>query len=516
MREWVEQALRVGELRCVVCTSSLDLGVDFSPVDRVIQIGSPKGVARLMQRAGRSGHQPKGVSRVTCVPTNALELIELSAARSAMQAKRIESRLACEKPFDVLAQHLVTCALADGFDADDLFQEVTTTAAYQHLTREEWLWTIDFVVRGGQSLRAYPDYHRLTRDASGRYVVTSKQIAHRHRVSIGTIVGESALQVKYQKGSKLGTIEESFASKLKPGDKFNFAGKVLEFIRIFEQAVYVRKAKGTANTVPRWMGGRMPLSNELADSVRDTLSAARVGELASVEMEAVKDILQTQAERSIIPSKGELLVELLTSREGNHCFLYPFEGRLVHEGLVTLLAYRLAQTKPTTLSMAVNDYGVEILSRDPLDLSQESLRTLLDPNRLEEDVLASMNLAELAKRQFREVARVAGLIFPGLPSASKSVKQLQSSANLFYDVFAEYDPDNLLLVQARREVLEKQFEERRLEQALKRIAQGSIVIKFLERPTPLAFPLMVDRMRESLSSEKLADRVRRLTEELER
>lgn len=516
VRDWVEQKLRDGELKCCVCTSSMDLGVDFRPVDRVIQIGSPKGVARLLQRAGRSGHQPGRASRVTCLPTNAFELIEMAAARNAAEAGTIEPREPYHKPLDLLAQHAVSCALAGGFDERELFDEVRTTAAYDDLTREEWQWVLDFIVRGGEPLRVYPEFRRVVIDDDGRYRVNDRKVALRHRLSIGTIAADASVIVKFARGGKLGTVEENFVAKLNSGDRFTFAGRTLEFVQLHEMMAIVKPTKKPPNTVPRWMGGRMPLSSELSFAVREELHRAKLGRFASEELRTVKPILDTQARRSAVPGPKELLIERLRTREGYHVFIYPFEGRLVHEGLCALIAYRVSLWKPLTLSLAVNDYGFELLCHEPLDLTAERFRDLLSPERLSEDILASLNTAELAKRQFREVARIAGLVFPGMPSAGKSAKQLQMSAGLFYRVFCEYDPDNLLLHQSRQEVLDRQFERKRMTEALERIRTMEIVLVDLEKPTPLGFPLLVDRLRGSLTSEKLADRVKRMIAELER
>lgn len=516
VRDWVEDQLRQGTLRCVVCTSSLDLGVDFSPVDRVLQIGSPKGVARLLQRAGRSGHNPGRLSRVTCVPTNAFELIEIAAARSAALAAQIESRLPYRKPLDLLAQHAVTCALGGGFHSDELLDEVRDTAAYADLTDEEWIWVLDFIVRGGEPLKAYADFRRVEVTPEGRFVVSDRKVAARHRLAVGTIVADAAVLVRFLRGSRLGTVEESFAARLNPGDRFQFAGRLLEFVRLHEQTAWVRKAKGKPTAVPRWMGGRMPLSSELAAAVRTQLDHASRGEYLSLEVQTARPILDTQAERSHVPGRNDLLIEVLTSRDGHHLFLYPFEGRLVHEGLAALLAFRISRIRPLTLSLAINDYGLELLCHEPLDFTETQLRRLLAPEDLASDILSSLNTAELARRQFREVARIAGLISPGLPHAGKTAKQLQASATLFYNVFCEYDPENLLLRQARREVLDRQFEEPRMRRALERIKDSRFVIVEPGRPTPMGFPLLVERLRESLSSEKLADRVKRMAADLER
>lgn len=515
VRDFVEDGLRAGRLRCVVCTSSLDLGVDFAPVDRVLQVGSPKGVGRLLQRAGRSGHQPGAPSRVTCVPTNAFELLEFAAARRSLEAGRMEARPALEKPLDVLAQHLVTVAVGGGFRATDLFAEVSTAWAYRDLTAAEWEWTLDFVTRGGPALAAYPEYRRVV-ERDGRYGVPDRTVARRHRMSIGTITSDAAMTVQYLSGGRLGTVEESFLSRLRPGDRFVFAGRTLELEAVRDMTAYVRRARG-GGLIPRWMGGRLPLSTELAAAMRERLDEAGRGLFVGPEMAAVRPLLELQARWSAIPARDELLVERLASREGHHLFLYPFEGRMVHEGLAALLAFRLARRQPITFTLAVNDYGMELLSPDPAPFDEGLAAGLLDPADLAEDILASLNAAEMARRQFRDIARVAGLLFQGFPGQRKAARHLQASSGLFYEVFARYDPDNLLLLQARREVLDRQLESSRLALTLERLAAARIRRVEIARPTPLAFPLMVDRLREtSLSSEKLADRVRRMQARLEK
>jgi ATP-dependent Lhr-like helicase len=514
-REWVEDGLRDGRLRCVVCTSTLDLGVDFTPVDRVLQIGSPKSVGRLVQRAGRSGHQPGVVSRLTCVPTNALDLVDVAAARDALAAGRIEARRPVERPLDLLAQHAVTVAMGGGFAADELYDEVRTTYAYRGLTPAEWSWVLDFTTRGGPALRAYPEYNKVdTRD--GRYVVTDRLVGMRHRMSIGTIVSESSMQVRFLRGRALGSVEESFIARLRPGDHFTFAGRTLQFVRVRGMTAYVRKSARPTSVVPHWSGVRMPISPPLAAGVRAKLDEARRGIYAGAEMEAVRPILELQAAWSRLPAADELLVERVQTREGHHLFFYPIEGRLGHEGLAALFAYRLAQLGPISFTLAANDYGLELLSAEPAPVEEAIEAGLFSPEHLLHDIPASLNAAELARRQFREIARVAGLIFQGYPGAAKSVKQVQASSELLYDVFARYDPDNLLLFQAHREVLERQLEQSRLGAALARIAAGRIALVDVERPTPLAFPLLVDRAREQVSSERLPDRIRRMAAPLER
>ena len=514
-REWVEDGLRDGKLRCVVCTSTLDLGVDFTPVDRVLQVGSPKAIGRLIQRAGRSGHQPGAVSRLTCVPTNALELVDVAAARDALEAGRIEARRPVERPLDLLAQHAVTVALGGGFVPDELYQEIGTTYAYGDLTPAEWAWVLDFITHGGHALRAYPEFSKVVVQ-DGRYVVTSRMGAMRHRLSIGTIVSEAAMKVQYLRGRTLGSVEENFIARLRPGDHFTFAGRTLQFVRVRGLVAYVRKSEKPTSVVPHWSGVRFPISAELAAGIRRKLDHARQGVYTGPEMAAVRPILELQAEWSRIPAADELLVERVKTREGYHLFFYPVEGRLVHEGLAALFAYRIAQLGPISFTLAANDYGLELLSADPAPIDEAIEAGLFSTAHLLHDIPASLNAAELARRQFREIARVAGLIFQGYPGVAKSVKQVQASSELLYDVFARYDPDNLLLFQAHREVLERQLEQSRLGRALDRITAGRVSVVEVARPTPLAFALLVDRAREQVTSEKLADRIRRLAAPLEK
>lgn len=513
-RDWVEQALRDGRLRCVVCTSSLDLGVDFTPVDTVLQIGSPKGVARLLQRAGRSGHQPGANSRVICVPTSAFELIEAAAARDAMASGHIEARPPFDRPLDVLVQHVVTVALGGGFRAETLLEEVHTTHAFRDLSDIEWQWVLDFTTRGGPALQNYPDYTRVV-EQEGVYTVPDDRTARRHRISIGTIISDSSLQVQYVRGPGLGSIEESFAARLRSGDKFVFAGRILEFVRVRDMKVLVRRAHDTTGIIPRWVGSRMPLSSELAHAVRAKLNDARAGIFDSPEMAVIKPVLRLQLDWSNLPMPDELLIERTQTREGHHLFIYPFEGRLVHEGLSSLVAYRISRLQPISFTIAINDYGFELLSPEAAPLDEALANGLLTPANLLDDIIASLNASEMSKRQFREIARIAGLIYQGYPG-EKTTKQFQVSSSLIYDVLQQHDPQNMLLDQAQREVLERQLEQSRLKTTLERLAAGHTTVIETKRPTPFAFPLLVDRLHATVSSEKFADRVRKMQLRLEK
>lgn len=514
VREWVELGLKEGRLRAVVATSSLDLGVDFLPVERVLQIGSAKGVARLLQRAGRSGHAPGRPSRVTLVPTNTLELVEAAAARRAALAGQVESRVSPAKPLDVLVQHLVTVALGGGFEADALFDELRAAPAYRTLTRDEFDWALAFVERGGDSLGAYPEYHRV-KLVDGLWRVPDRGIAKRHRLSIGTIVSDAAMQVKWVSGGTIGTIEEGFIARLNKGDCFVFAGRVLEYVRTQDMAAYVRKATKRKGVVPSWQGSKMPLSSEMAASVQALLDGAAQGDFFEPEMQAAQPMLATQARLSRLPRRGELLAERFRSREGHHLFLYPFAGRNVHIGLAQLLAWRLAQAEPNTFSLSVNDYGLEILAAKPVPAEALVPERLFATDRLLDDVLASLNSGELAQRRFREIARVAGLVFSGYPGAPKSLRQLQASSSLFYEVFRKYDAGNRLLGQAETEVLGQELELARLTTTLQRMAALPVAWVDLKAPSPFSLPLMVERLREQLSTEKMKDRLERMLADAE-
>jgi ATP-dependent helicase Lhr and Lhr-like helicase len=514
-RAWVEDGLRSGKLRCVVATSSLDLGVDFSPVDRVLQVGSPKGIARLLQRAGRSGHRPGAVSRVTCVPTNALELAEVAAARDGIAQGRIESRYAPDLSLDVLAQHLVTVALGGGFEPNAMLAEVRSTRAFRDLSDEEWDWLLAFLSSGGAALSGYEDQARIEKFGR-RYIVTNDEVARRHRMSIGTIVSDSQIAVQYLRGPRLGTVEESFVARLRPGDRFVFGGKPLEFIRVRDMKAWVRRAPNAKGAIPRWMGSRLPLSGDLAAMLRERIGEASRGVYRDREMQSLAPLFEVQRKWSAIPAASQLLIERVKTRDGWHLFFYPFEGRLVHEGLAALCAWRLARLRPATFTMASNDHGFQLLSADEAPLQEALAAGLLSPLDVDTDITASLNAAEMARRQFREIARVAGLVFPGLPRSGKTARQLQASSTLFFEVFQKHDPGNLLVGQAFREVMERQLERTRLGRALRRLSESEIIIREPKRVTPFGFPLVVDINRDRVSSEKLSDRIKRMQLVLEK
>ncbi|MEQ8476225.1 MAG: ligase-associated DNA damage response DEXH box helicase [Fulvivirga sp.] len=510
LRDWVEDQLYHGQLKAVVCTSSLDLGVDFRPVETIIQVGSPKGVARFMQRAGRSGHQPGAISKIYFVPTHSLELIEAAALRAAIEKKLVEDRIPYIRSFDVLIQYLVTLAVSDGFVPAEIFKEVQSTFAYDSINEEEWGWLMNFITTGGRALTAYNEYRKVEIEEDV-YKVTDRRIAMRHRLSIGTIVSDASLKVKYTSGKYIGTVEEYFISRLNPGDVFWFAGRNLELIRIKGMEIQVRNSNKKAKSVPSWQGGRMPLSSQLSVMLRQKLDELTKPNQKDVELRFLKPLMDLQKERSHLPNKKEFLVEYFKSKEGFHVLMYPFEGRAVHEGIAALLALRISRMMPITFSIAMNDYGFELLSDQEIPIYEAIETDILTTNNLWQDIQAGINSVEMGRRRFRDIASISGLVFKGYPGHQIKDRHIQSSSQLFFDVFNDHDSTNLLLLQAYEEVMDFQLEEARIRKALERINQQKIVITEPEKPTPFAFPIMVDRLsREKLSSEKLEDRVKRM------
>jgi ATP-dependent helicase Lhr and Lhr-like helicase len=516
IRHWVEDALYEGRLKVVVCTGSLDLGVDFSPVETIIQIGSPKGIARFLQRAGRSGHRPGEVSRIYFLPTHALELVEASALRYAAEHHIVEARVHPQLCFDVLCQYLVTLALGEGFEENAMLEEVRQTYGYQDLLDEEWKWILAFITRGGASLGQYPDFHKVTLQ-DGLWRVTNTRIARRHRLSIGTIVSETMIQVKQQRGGFVGHVEETFITSMKENDIFWLAGQSWQLIRVKELTATVKKIKSDKGRVPAWLGGRLPLSSSMSELLRFKLALGNQEFLENdqlrfePELAYLQPMLKLQRERSHLPNNHELLIENFETEDGHHVMIYPFEGRFVHQGLANLFAYRIGQSMPISFSLAYNDYGLELLSDQPIPIEEMLGQGLTDALQLERDLLAGINASDLARRKFKEIASIAGLVFKGYPGAPIRERHLITSAGLIFDVLSDYDPHNLLLRQAYDEVLHFELEIPRMRAALDRINQYNIVVRRPEKPTPFAFPIMVDRLRERMSSESMAARIAKMT-----
>jgi ATP-dependent helicase Lhr and Lhr-like helicase len=516
LRTWVEDALHEGILKVVVCTSSLDLGVDFRPVETVIQVGSPKGVARFLQRAGRSGHQPNAVSKIYFLPTHSLELVEAAALKEAVGEQFIESRVPMLMCFDVLIQYLCTLAISDGFYPDTLFEEIKSTYCFSEINKEEWQQILQFITVGGIALREYDDFKKVE-IIDGLYKINDRKIAMRHRMHIGTIVSDAMLRVKFISGGSIGVIEEYFISKLNPGDVFALAGRNLEFVMIKEMTVLVRKSNSKKAIVPSWNGGRMPLSAQLGKVLRKKLNDASKEKISTneIELSALKPLFDLQKELSAIPKENELLIEHIETKDGFHLFIYPFEGRLVHEAMAALLSYRISKITPITFSFAMNDYGFELLSDQPIPLDDSNVYELFSAKNLYEDITKSVNASEMARRKFRDIAVIGGLIFQGMPGEKVKQRHLQSSASLLFNVLSEYEPNSILLKQAYSEVMQQQMEEIRLRDMLQRIEKSEIKIMYPTQLTPFCFPIKVDSMhRETMTSEKLEDRVLRMQKQL--
>jgi ATP-dependent Lhr-like helicase len=372
------------------------------------------------------------------------------------------------------------------------------------------------MVLGSQSLRSYDEYRKVEVEEDGRFKVNNKGIAMRHRFQMGTIVGDANLSVHYQSGGYIGSIEEWFVSGLNPGDVFTFAGRNLEFIRLRGMKVQVRNSKKRTSKVPSWMGGRLTLSAQMSQLLREELYSARLSKAErSPEIQALDPVFEQQRKESIIPSTDHFLMEYFETREGHHHLFYPFEGRFVHEALASLLAYRISLMRPVSFSLAFNDYGFELLSDQPVDLQEIIDNNLLTTDHMLEDLQNSLNSTEMARRKFRDIAVISGLVFTGYPEKGIKMKHLQSSSQLLFDVFKDYEADNLLYTQAYRETFEHQLEEGRLRLALKRISRQELVIRNCSQPTPFSFPIITDRLREKMSSEKLADRIRKMTKKLQ-
>ena len=511
LRIWIEENLSSGYLKAVVSTSSLDLGVDFKPVDTVIQIGSAKGVARFLQRAGRSGHSPFETSKIYFVPTHSLELIEVAALKEAVKQKIIEPRVPMVMTFDVLVQYLITLAVGEGFKAEETFEQIKNTYAFQEITAEEWTSILQFITIGGGAFKNYEEFHKVVIE-EGIYKVKSRRIAMLHRMNIGVIVSDAMLKVKVLGGSYVGKIEEYFITRMKKEDKFILAGRVLEVAHIKEMTVYVRNAKGKA-MVPSYLGGRLPLSSYLGQFLRMKLSQSLDAKSSEKELKFLHPLLASQEGISHIPKEDEFLVEIIKTRDGYHLFMYPFEGRLIHEVMSALIAFRISKITPISFSMAMNDYGFELLSSQEIPLTEENLKQILSKENLIKDVLSSINATEMARRKFRDIAVISGLVIQTYPGQQKNNKSLQSSAGLIFNVLEDYDSQNILLKQAYTEVFNQQIDEARLVEAFNRIENSKIILKFANSFTPLSFPIKVDSLRQSLSSEDLGERIKRMQAE---
>ncbi len=500
-RTAIEENIKSGNLSFVVCTSALDLGIDLPRVKKVFQIGSPKSVARLIQRAGRSSHRPLTPCHISLVPTHALQVIELKGYKMAIEEHIIEDRIPLKKCYDVLLQHIVTCAIGGGIEKRAFFDEIKTTSCYADLSFEEYEYCLDFLITGGRAFNAYSEYRKLVINED-LLTVDDPQIIRRHKMNIGTIVSDSYAVIKMMKGKSLGTIEESFLTQLKPGDNFLFGGKRLKLVQYRDLTAYVRLTNEVDTQAAVWGGTGLPFSAPLGYVLRKALDDTVTHE----ENALLKEIIGVQNAKSYIPHVHELLIEIVKSREGWHLFVFPFEGKTIHEGLGLLVAHRLSKAEPSTLIISCNDYGFELLSRNPFDEKMIN-RDLFDTTDCYKELEDLINLHEASKGAFREIARIAGLVFQGFPGKHKSNRQLQMSTGLLYEVLEKFDSENLLLRQAKKETLDKYFAENRLVKVLERLQSSQIVVKHPLQFSPFSLPLFIERVSQRLSTETLAKRI---------
>jgi ATP-dependent Lhr-like helicase len=509
MREAVEHGIKTGDLKLVVCTSSLDLGVDFPMVERVYQIGSPKSISRFIQRAGRSGHTPTGVPRIFFVPTHALELFEYLATELAIDRGLKEEITPPELSYDVLSQHMVTLAANEGLDLDKAFEEVISTYSFRNLQKYDFENIIAFLTHGGKSLSAYPDYHRL-KEFKGRFLVPDKRMIQEHMMNIGTITSDPSIKIKFMRGGSLGSVEESFVGRMKKGDRFVFAGKSLEYVLIKDLTLFVKLAPPGAGITAIWGGQRLPLSSLLCEHLKEVFELIEKGEYRHPMVEYLSPIIEVQKALSRLPGRQYLLVEETETREGKHLFIFPFEGQRVHEALASLLSVRMSELSKVTFSFAVSEYGLEILAPSDFIFPIDKLRDLLSSKNLAADIQKSLNMTQLAKKQFREISQVSGLIHQNRAGNKRTMKNLQMSSSLIFDVFSAYEPEQPFFHQSYEEVKFFQFQEDRLRTVLEKLEQIPIENYKTMRPSPLAFPLIIERVGSRVSSESLQDRLLRM------
>ena len=514
-REWIENALHQQKLKAVICTASLDLGVDFRPVDSVIQVGSPKGVSRFLQRAGRSGHAPGEISKIYFLPTHSLEIIECIALQQAINLQVAESKPPLFLCFDVLLQFLCTLAVGSGFNEIEAFKIVQQTFCFNEITTHEWQELILHLTHGGKAFEQYDEYKKLEK-IGDKYHIKDRRQAFRHRLHIGTIVSDAMLKVKLQNGKYLGVIEEWFISKLDEGDSFIIGGRNVALVQIKDMTVTVKPSTNKKAIIPSWMGGRMSLSGNLGELLRDVFNQLKTNSLDNLsETKALQPLLQLQQSLSHIPSTNEILIEHFTSKDGYHLLVYLFEGRQIHEAISAIVAMRLSRIETNSFSIAMNDYGFELLSDKPIEIAEEVYKQLFTTKDLYADIMQSVNSVEMAKRKFRDIAVIGGLIFQGMPGEGKKARHLQSSASLIFNVLNEFDKDNILLKQAYQEILDIQMDEARLRQSLERITKSNFIIKHPNQFTPLSFPIIADGLnRNNLSNEKLEERILRMQQQL--
>ena len=510
-RRKVEAAMTTGRLRAVVCTSSLDLGVDWGDVDLVVNIGAPKGASRMLQRIGRANHRMDEPSKGVLVPANRFEVLECRAALDAIAENAQDTPAARLGALDVLAQHVLGCACGAPFLSDELYEEVRSAAPYAALTRADFDAAVDFVATGGYALKAYERFARIRAGKDGRWRIANPNVAQRYRLNVGTIVEADMLKVRLVRsraskmiprgGRLLGEVEEYFVETMVPGDTFVFAGEILKYEAIVEDQVYVSRAASEDPKVPAYEGGKFPLSTYLAERVRGILSHPQTWRALPPQ---VREWLEIQEWRSQLPGQRELLVETFPRANKHYLVCYPFEGRLAHQTLGMLLTRRLERARLKPMGFVANEYALavwglgDIAAR--LTRGELSLDTLFDEDMLGDDLEAWLAESALMKRTFRNCAIIAGLIERRFPGEEKSRRQVTISTDLVYDVLRSHQPDHMLLRAARADAATGLLDVRRLGAMLSR-SKGRIVHKALDHVSPLAVPVMLEIGREAVYGE---------------
>jgi ATP-dependent Lhr-like helicase len=528
-RRKVEDAMTAGKLRAVVCTSSLDLGVDWGDIDLVINVGAPKGASRLLQRIGRANHRLEEPSRGILIPANRFEVLECDAAIGAVAEHAQDTPPLRTGALDVLAQHVLGCACGEPFLADELYCEVIAAAPYSTLSRADLDAVIDFVATGGYALKAYERFARLKQTKDGRWRIAHPIVAQRYRMNVGTIVEADMLKVRLVRsraggtghtgpiargGRLLGQVEEYFAETLVPGDTFVFAGEILKYEAMAEDEIYVSRTNAEDPKVPAYDGGKFPLSTYLADRVRRIIAHPQEWQHLP---ETVREWLRLQEWRSEVPGEYNLLVETFPRASKYYLVCYPFEGRLAHQTLGMLLTRRLERERLRPLGFVANEYALAIWGLGDVALRIErgelSLAALFDQDMLGDDLEAWLAESALMKRTFRNCAIVAGLIERRFPGEEKSRRQLTISTDLVYDVLRKHQGDHVLLRAARAEAATGLLDVRRLSDMLSRI-KGRIVHRALDRISPLAVPVMLEIGRETVYGEASEDVLAEAAEDL--
>lgn len=501
-RRKVEAAMARGELRAVVCTSTLDLGIDWGDVDLVIQMGAPKGASRLTQRIGRANHRMDEPSRALLAPANRMEMLECIAARDAIIDGALDGEAPGAGTFDVLAQHILGMACAAPFNPDALYREIITAAPYASLTRTDFDAAVEFVATGGYALKRYDRYRRIVKTPEGAYRIRDGRAAQLYRMNVGTIVEAPVLDIRLasmrgpaRPGRKLGTAEEWFFDGLAPGDAFYFAGEILQLERVEGTDAIVSRTVNDNPRIPMWGGAKFPWSTYLAERVRKMLSTP---EDWRDYPEQLRDWLEKQREFASLPRADELLVETFPYADRFFMVAYPFDGWLAHQTLGMLLTRRLERLGKQPIGFVPTEYAISIWARQ--DLSDVDMAALFDEDMLGDDLESWLQESILMKRTFRNCAVIAGLIERNYPGQRKTGRQVTFSTDLIYDVLREHEPDHILLRAAWQDASAGFLDLKRLQGLLTRVA-GKVRTSALDRPSPLAVPVMLEIGRESVHGE---------------